>query len=85
MFSLSSNTQPPPWGPQSITDVADVVSGVVSVSAGASVAAVSQVPAPEFLHLRRPARLVAEGSVARAALASDQNNQTYHPLYRAAD
>jgi hypothetical protein len=58
---------------------------VVSISARAlvRVAAVSEVPArvPEFLH-HRPVR---EISVVRAALASDQNNRTYHRPYRAAD
>jgi len=62
---------------------------MVSISAGASVqvAEVSEVSAraPEFLHPRRPARLAAESSVARAGFALDQNNRTYHRTYRAAD
>jgi len=48
---------------------ADVVSAVVLVSVSAGASA----------------RVAAEGSVARAALASDQNNRTYHRTYRAAD
>jgi hypothetical protein len=61
--------------PHTLTD-ADVVSAVilVSVSAGASAPI-----AAEGLVAR------SEASVARAALASDQNNRTYHRTYRAGD
>jgi len=63
--------------------VADGVSVVVSVSGGAlaPVAAVSEVPAREFLRLR-PAT---ENSEVRGELESDQSNRTYHRPYRAAD
>jgi hypothetical protein len=65
-----------------IIEVADEVSPVVLVSGGtlAPVAAVSEVPAREFLRLR-PAT---ENSEVRGALASDQSNRTYHWPYRAA-
>jgi hypothetical protein len=72
-----------------ITDVADVVSAVVLLSVLAEdsdgVAAVSEAPPLDCFHLRRPARQALEGSVARAAPASNQNNRTYHRTYRAVD